>query len=828
MAKLRHIRVKRTPSTEPYIYPRKVVSAKFKHPKRDRAIHAQNLKEQLRGVQAAAAAAHPEQPDDSYSITLEFWSDPGFELMLDSLENRQQRIEVACVREENGISVATVHVPAGKMSFFLKRIEKYETENTKPRKPTSEGKPRHQNLVESIANIKLAAVRSFWTDEAALYPEDDHAIWWEVWLRCPRTEQGEQILSAFRQAAGSAIRLDSRTVRFEERAALLAWCTPADWASHPDLMDYLAELRKAKEPTGPYIQLTPVEQAEFIRDLLARVKTPPANSPAVCVLDTGVDWGHPLLAPGIDQSSAFTVDPNWLPNDHHGHGTEVAGLGLYGCLTQLFSDAAPVALTHRLESVKILPPQGANDPQNYGAITQEAVARAETAFPNRTRSVCMAVTTDDRDQGYPTLWSAAIDQLSAGELDDIRRLVFTCTGNVIDLLDTRSGYRYPETNHNRGIEDPGQSWNAVTVGAYTDLVSIRAADRQGWNPLAPKGRLGPTSRTSLSWERKWPIKPDIVMEGGNWAKDPAGRIDAVDDLSLLTTARPSSGRLLTTFGDTSAATATAARMGAIIQSRYPSLWPETVRGLVVHSAEWTPEMMAEFPDSKRRCRLRCYGWGVPNLEKALWSAENTVTLIYEGDLQPFDKVDGQLKTKDMHVHALPWPVDVLQQFPAETVRMRVTLSYFIEPSPGRVGWTRRYRYRSHGLKFDVKLPTESLDDFRRRLTREAQEEELEDANEETAPPAPRARSQPWALGPRLRARGSIHSDWWEGSASELASTGHIGVFPVTGWWRERHHLGRWNRRARYSLIVSLETPRIDIHLYTAIAAQVGIAVRVEV
>lgn len=332
----------------------------------------------------------------------------------------------------------------------------------------------------------------------------------------------------------------------------------------------------------------------------------------------------------------------------------------------------------------------------------------------------------------------------------------------------------------------------------------------------------------MSWDREWPIKPDIVMEGGNWAIDGGGRIDAVDDLSLLTTARRASGRLLTTFGDTSAATAMAARIGAIIQSRYPSLWPETVRGLVVHSAEWTPEMMAEFPDSQRRRRLRCYGWGVPNLDKAIWSAENAVTLIYEGDLQPFDKVDGQLKTKDMHVHALPWPVDVLQQFPAETVRMRVTLSYFIEPSPGRKGWTRRYRYQSHGLRFDVKRPTESLDNFRARLSRETREEEQEEGPEEDTVSVAQGGNQPWALGPKMRARGSIHSDWWHGSASDLAASGYVGVFPVTGWWRERHHLGRWNRRARYSLIVSLETPRNDIHLYTAIAAQVGIAVRVEV
>jgi hypothetical protein len=242
-------------------------------------------------------------------------------------------------------------------------------------------------------------------------------------------------------------------------------------------------------------------------------------------------------------------------------------------------------------------------------------------------------------------------------------------------------------------------------------------------------------------------------------------------------------------------------------------------------------MRAEFPDTQRKSRLRCYGWGVPQIDKAIWSAENAVTLIYEGQLQPFDrKVDTKDKrviTKDLHLHELPWPVDVLRQFPAVTVRMRVTLSYFIEPSPGRQGWTRKHRYQSHGLRFDVKRVNEPLRDFRARLSREVEEEEQEGLQEENAPPVRQGVNQPWALGRNLRAQGSIHSDWWEGSAIDLADCGYIGVFPVTGWWRERHHLGRWDRPARYSLIVSLETERTDIDLYTAIATQVGIAVQIE-
>ena len=61
-------------------------------------------------------------------------------------------------------------------------------------------------------------------------------------------------------------------------------------------------------------------------------------------------------------------------------------------------------------------------------------------------------------------------------------------------------------------------------------------------------------------------------------------------------------------------------MAAILQSEYPEYWPESIRGLIVHSAEWTPGMLEEFPRKERRNRLRVYGMGVPNLARARRSA----------------------------------------------------------------------------------------------------------------------------------------------------------------------------------------------------------------
>ena len=47
---------------------------------------------------------------------------------------------------------------------------------------------------------------------------------------------------------------------------------------------------------------------------------------------------------------------------------------------------------------------------------------------------------------------------------------------------------------------------------------------------------------------------------------------------------------------------------------------------------------------------------------------------------------------------------VLEELGENDVRMRVTLSYFVEPNPPRRGYVARHQYASHGLRFSVRRP----------------------------------------------------------------------------------------------------------------------------
>ena len=86
------------------------------------------------------------------------------------------------------------------------------------------------------------------------------------------------------------------------------------------------------------------------------------------------------------------------------------------------------------------------------------------------------------------------------------------------------------------------------------------------------------------------------MEAGNLGVDPADGIGyGFPEVRLLTTSREYPQTPFEHFGETSAAAANAARLCAIVRSQYPELWPETVRALIVDSANWTSAMLDHLP-----------------------------------------------------------------------------------------------------------------------------------------------------------------------------------------------------------------------------------------
>lgn len=801
--------------TERMAYKSSAHPVKTRYPQRlDYEAHARNLNEQYERLysQREVAAIH------SKGTYAEFSGVPYFELATKSLENRPSGIRLLNVKESDNCTRATVFIPEGKEEFFRKRIQAYASETT------AKGLPKNNDLVGSIENVKLADVESFWTDKPETFP-DISPIKCEIWLRYDKNKKKpwQEIEEEFHNICDEnhiAVNKNIRLV-FPERIVKLITVNRENIETLINTYEYITELRRAEEPASFFTSCSPRDQKLWGVDLLSRCSF--SNSGvSVCLLDAGMNGDQPLLHPALLDNGLHAVEDSWGITDNvdsldrGGHGTEMAGVIVYGDLKEALISETPLQIQHKIESVKILPNRGENDRNLYGAITQQAVSIAETDNPGINRLICMAVTTEDNSSqdGKPTSWSAALDSITSGaeEEDNPHRLFLVSAGNVLpgrlDEID------YPNCNALESVQNPAQAWNAITVGAFADTIEISDSELSGFYALAPKGALSPYSTTSMTWSA-WPIKPDVLFAGGNVATNGHDYLQS-EDLSTLTTGFRYEQSMFSTICATSAATAQAANFCAKLACEYPELWPETIRALVIHSASWTDEMHRMFCEkgngtrkTDRRILLRHCGYGIPNLDKAIQCLSNNVNMIIQGELQPYQKKSSSASMNEMHFHTLPWPSDLLTQLADEEVTLRVTLSYFIEPSPGEVGWKNRYRYPSCGLRFDINHTGETLAEFRTRINKLVSEEES------TSDLSPNQAGNKWYLG-KQRDVGSVHSDFITSTAVELCDVHHIAVYPVGGWWKERTYLEKTEQKVRYALVVSLSTPNEKIDLYTSI------------
>ena len=427
-------------------------------PERNRAQHARKLQGQMNEVRTAAESARQAQQEagmeESLGIQVEFESFPDIELAFESLARERSRIELQNLRHEDQKTYATVFVPDGKLNHFEGLILNYLSE-----KKDSRGYPRdNRRLIDAIQQIRVASLRALWTDAVEIFPTvDEEPFWWEVWL--PIRGNQEATAEAFRERAEAlGMQVTQGSLMFPERTVLLVQASLEQMQRSMVILNNIAELRRAKE-TAEFFDDMPIEkQRARLDDLLARIRYPSEeeNVPYICLLDTGVNRGHPLLTPALVADDLHTVDPAWGVDDTHGHGTQMAGLALTGDLTELLAGSDAVELNHRLESVKLLPYPGATgkDPCHHGYLTIEGVARPEISEPSRHRVFGMAITAqDNRDRGKPSAWSAALDSLAA-DVDGYGaypRLLIVSAGNVDDL---NAWSRYPESNESDEIHDP--------------------------------------------------------------------------------------------------------------------------------------------------------------------------------------------------------------------------------------------------------------------------------------------------------------------------------------------------------------------------------------
>ncbi|MBG0749839.1 MULTISPECIES: S8 family peptidase [Pectobacterium] len=701
--------------------------------------------------------------------------------------------------------VANVSIPQSKLDKLKELVDDYGNK--------SQGKnklPKNKTLIESISEINYGDISAMWFSDKALPTDKDKLMNVEVWLNS-ESSQHEVLLNELSNVARLiGITVVNGYLVFKDRVVKIVCASVNQLNLLQLILQNIAEIRPANTVSLDFLDLQAAEQFQWVNNLTYNLSE---NCVPICVLDTGVAYGHPLLVKFTNSACVISAEPQWNPLDQKGHGTGIAGLAIFGDLKYAVQKTN-VDITANIESVKILPDQGVNDPHLYGAITSDAIYNIESIHTSSNRVYTMAITSKYNLRGIPSSWSAKIDELCSGTPDDeTKRLFVISAGN----MEPEYIHAYPEANLTTSIEDPANSFNALTIGYWASEDKIQT---KGYVPIAHITDLGPTSTTSLSWLRNSPVKPDVIFEGGNYGFDHSCNFPAdLEELSLMTVSHQSaSGIYFSKFGETSAATALAANFISKIWSKYPSYWPETIRALVVHSAEWPQEVFKRFAPYRNKQDyenlLRSAGYGYPNLIKALSSGDRSVNLIVEDQMQPYTE-DGKLN--DMVLYTLPWPSNELVKLASEEVKLRVTLSYFIEPNPGERGWGNKYKYSSCGLRFDINAAGEESNEFVYRINKKYRDEmESEDLDSTGGD------SNRWVLGQKLRSRGSLHSDVWNGTAAELADKKYVAIYPVSGWWKELKKEKRQSSMIRFSLIVSIETPSNNLEIHNVIEQTISI------
>lgn len=438
---------------------------------------------------------------------------------------------------------------------------------------------------------------------------------------------------------------------------------------------------------------------------------PPAeNAPVFCVIDSGIQEQHILLEPAVLPQ----YSKNYVPNENTtadtvtdgGHGTKVAGAILYGNDIPGEGEYQPPCF---IVNARILDGQNSLSGQLYPAELMETIADDFSGI----RLFNMSVASKGPCRTlHISSWAAKLDSL----IHDRQLLFVVAAGNLqsysgrADRPGIRehleAGRTYPQylLQPSSRISNPAQSLLSLTVGSVC-AADFKDADRSSF------GQRGYISSFSRCGPGLWGgVKPDLVEYGGDFLKEVNGSLVSPHNDVAVQVVKTGGTRIGYAVG-TSFSAPKVSHIIAQLANQYPNDSVLFYKALIIQSAR-LPEHVFYQPNLNV---LRAFGYGIPDLNRALNNSLYRITFIAEGCVAPHQA----------NLYSVKVPSEISRAGTNYDVLLEVTLTYTAEPRRTR---RRLKSYFGAWLTWESSKLGEKFEDFSTRILKDMEEPDGEEDN----------------------------------------------------------------------------------------------------
>jgi hypothetical protein len=408
----------------------------------------------------------------------------------------------------------------------------------------------------------------------------------------------------------------------------------------------LAIISEIELPPAPV--LDPLKAGRVDKHSFPKPPRPDLDGPRVCIIDSGIASGHPLLANNVGHEEAI-LPTGASATDQHGHGTQVAGVAVFGSVRACYEGGvfeSPIVLF----SARVLNEDNRFDDEKLILNQMRDAIRVFKRPPHDCRVFNLSLgTREPADTNKQSPWAEALDILAREE----QVLLVVSAGNNHTIFTNNPLEaemvlkKHPQQllQPEARLADPATAAIPLTVGALVEHASVGVRHGVASGDIvkclgkvaqpSPFTRVGPGLADS--------VKPDFVDFGGNVVWQGTGNsrreIRAEPGVSVMSFAREYTKGLFAFDVGTSYAAPRVARTAALVWQRLRhdlgrEPHPNLVRAVLATAAS-VPEASRRLIEEKLGVESVTHvcGYGQVDPDFALTSSDRRVTLVAQDVLK---------------------------------------------------------------------------------------------------------------------------------------------------------------------------------------------------